>query len=271
MKNNFINEIYEFFNAKRRVILTLSIIVIVACPVLVWGIYLFGNLVWGLQTDLSADGMLGYWAAIISAISTVFLGFITLALSKKADKTNDDLLAVQKNQYLLEVRPFVMITDWKASGMNFKDIVLAPTKIYICIDKLAEKQSEVSCLSLFVTNTTKSFLLANYGKGSITNNVKEKTFAKSAANQFNTSLLLQPGETKELVLYGKVGFFRKLRGEKIIFTFYLDNRLGDRYQETFEVTILMYSDAFEEGIDDWYTTLDVQNYAITPVQASEKS
>lgn len=266
MKDDFINEIYNWFIEKKKKLLDTAIIIIALCPLVIWLVYLFGNSIWGFPTDLSADGILSYLAAIISSIATIFLGFITLALSNRANKINDELLGIQKNQYLLETQPFIMITHWEASGKRYMDIVQNPDKIYLCIDILNKNQTEVSCLSLFLTNTTKSFLTANYISGSIIKNGERYPFALGAANQFNTKLLLAPGTTMELVLYGKSGFFNNLVGNEVSFVFNLENRLAEPYLEEIKIIIVMYSDPFEQGIENWYTMLAVKNYEVTNVR-----
>jgi len=266
MKDNFISEIYSSFVANKRKIFNKAIILVVICPVAVWLLYLFGKFIWGFPTDISADGMLGYFAAILSSIATIFLGFITLALSNRANKINNDLLGLQKDQFLLETRPFIMITNWKPFGKSYNEIVFAPDKIYLCIDNLDENAHEVSCLSLFITNTTKSFLQASYGSGSYISNGIEHRFALGAANQYNTKLLLGPGETREIVLYASVGFFNTIIGENITFEFILENHIAERYLEHAVVNITMFSDPFEQGLGDWYAMLDIQNYTVERVQ-----
>lgn len=265
MKDDFINAIYNWFVKNKKTIRRRAIIAVIVCPLIIWGLYFIGRFIWGIPTDITADGILGYSAAIISSFATVFLGFITLSLSKRANKINDDLLAVQKDQYLLETRPFIMLTDWKAFGHEYNNIVFTPDKIYLCIDSLEESQREVSCLSLFITNTTRSYLQANYGSGEYIKDEVKHHFAKSAANQYNTKLLLAPGETKEIVLYGGVGLFSSIRGENITFTFYLENHLAERYIEQVVTTIVMYSDPFEQGIGDWYAMLEFTNYTVEKI------
>jgi hypothetical protein len=265
MKDDFISEIYKWFVAKKRKIFNAAIIIVIVSPIAIWLLYLFGEFVWGFPTELSADGMLGYLAAILSALATIFLGFVTLALSNRANKINDGLLKIQKDQFQLETQPFIMITHWIASGKKFIEIVRNPNKIFLCLDHIEENTVDVSCLSLFITNTTKSFLLANYTNGYFNNNGEVQFFALGAANQFNTKLLLNPGETKELVFYGNTGFFYDLQGHEVVFTFHLENRIAEKYREDVTTTIVMYSDPFEEGIDEWYTMLSIENYSIQKV------
>ena len=259
-------DIFEIIQKHSKAIISLAVIIAICCPITIWVIYLIGSSGWGMRTDITADGMLGYWAAIISSFATIFLGSITLILSNRNTKINDDLLQLQKDQYMLETRPFIMVTNWKAFGKKFSEIEQSPDKLYICVDENnVDDQRDVACLSIFLTNTTKSFLLAEYGNGYIIKKGKRRDFGKSAVNQLNPKLSLIPGETKEIVLYGKGSFMNSLRGETICFSFKLENRLGDQYLETLDATVLQISDSFLQGLGNWFVALSVNNYKVEEV------
>jgi hypothetical protein len=265
MKDGFLSAIYNWFASNKRKILNFAIIVVFVCPILIWLIYFIGKAFWGIPTDISADGFLGYIAAIISSVATVFLGFITLGLSNRANKTNDDLLLLQREQFLLETRPFIMPTDWKIKPQKLKSIIYSPDRIYICIDNLKDNIVNVAALSLHLTNTTKSFELVEYSGGHIINRGKRTNFRKSADNQFNTKIMLLPGATKELVLYGSETFFNRLKGKKFVLSFILENRLGKRFKEEFEVEIVYYSPYFLRGLGFSDVSLSIGNYEVTEI------
>lgn len=262
MKQDFISEIYEWFVAHKRKILNFAKVIIIACPIAIWLVYLFGRFVWGFPTDISADGILGYIAAILSSIATVFLGFITLALSNRANKINDDLLSIQRDQLLLETQPFIMFTKWAAFRGYYGDAAIYTERNYICINELPKDEVDISCLSVHITNTTKSYLIADYFGGNVNKEGSLHQFDYTIINPEIRKILLSPGETKELIFYGRFDFFYNLIGYKLAFEFLLQNHIGEEYFEQVEASITSYPDPFEQEIDYCFSVLEVLNYTI---------
>jgi hypothetical protein len=265
MKEDLINDIYHWFVKSKKTIRRLAIIAVIVCPLIIWGLYFIGRFIWGIPTDITADGILGYSAAIISSIATIFLGFITLGLSNRANKTNDNLLDVQKAQLMLETKPFIMFTKWTSYAQDLGDAVINTDQHYICINELPKDEIDISCLSLQITNTTKSFLVAEYLDGYVLVDGIIHQFDYGVINHEIKKILLSPGESRELIFYGRFDFFYKLIGERLTFNFLLENHFGEKYSEQIQAIIISYPDSFEIEIDYTYTSLAVQSYTVEKV------
>lgn len=197
------------------------------------------------------------WEAgdLISIVGTLTLGFISIKQSEKANAMSMQLMYIEKERHKLEVRPFVMITDWSA------DIVKDTKILYNFSDKKYiqvgdwESPQEALALSLKFQNTTGSTLTLQYYSGShFTTNCK--------INLSNPKLILGPGESGEFSFFATPEFLSKLAGKTIQWDFLLENRFYEKYHETFN-TIVMSLRQAPTNTSKWFCILDVNDVTIS--------
>lgn len=77
------------------------------------------------------------WEAgdFISFVGTMVLGCVAYHQAEQANKMSEKLMDIENNRYKLDIRPFVMLTGWKAYELEIKKLIFNPDKLYIKIDK----------------------------------------------------------------------------------------------------------------------------------------
>lgn len=171
------------------------------------------------------------WEAgdLLTFVGTIVLGFVAYWQTNKANETEDRLLRIEENRYKLELRPFFMITDYKAYAKKKIDIIMNPDKTYIDVAPTDDESEDILCFELSLTNTTSSFITAKCD--SIISDKKGR-WGHGLANQKDDIVSIQPNETSAIVFCAPPSFFKKdFRGEKIQLKFILENRLAKRYAE----------------------------------------
>ena len=193
----------------------------------------------------------------ISFTGTMVLGFVAIWQTQRANGMSERLMELEHNRYKMEIRPFVMVTDWKAYELNSTQILLNPNKLYIEIGQTADGENVIG-LGLRFQNTTNSYVSVEY-KTACSQKV---TWSNSAGNQPNRKLRLLAGKDDEIVFYAKKDFMSSLIGERIIIQIILENRFGERYQESFELIILELSNQCLHNDGELYCDAAIQNYQI---------
>lgn len=214
----------------------------------------------GITSEISADGMLGYIASGISAVSTLILAVVAVMQTKKANQMSEHLMELEDNRYKLEVRPFVMISNWKAYTMKALDIYTKPQALSIQIGEVDESD-EVVCMELFFQNTTDSFEQLSYWGCKATDDSFEWKY--SASNQNNMKLQIQPNDSKSIVFYAREDWLRSQIGKWMKMELIFENRFADKYKETIDILItsLNLNNPGTE-YEKWDFMLFAQNYRI---------
>lgn len=218
----------------------------------------------GVVSEISADGMLQYIAEGISSISTFVLAIVAIMQTKKANDLSEHLMDLEENRYKLEIRPFVMISDWKVYRKDVFQIYMDETSLSIQVADVQETKKVLLCIELFFQNTTGSFEQLTYWdcklkKENITN-VKSRI---SMVNQNNPGLQLQPGESKSIVFYAEEEFWKEQVGKWMTMELGFENRFAERYKETIDIMIaVLKPNDFGTESDKWHFVLFTQNYRI---------
>lgn len=195
----------------------------------------------------------------ISFTGTMILGFVAIWQTQRANGMSERLMELEYNRYKMEIRPFVMVTDWKAYELNRTQILLNPNKLYIAIGQIDDgKSDDVIGLGLRFQNTTNSYVSVEYK----TAYSQKITWSNSAGNQPNRKLRLLASKDDEMVFYAKKDFMSSLIGEHIIIQIILENRFGERYQESFELIVSALFNHCLHNNGEWYCDAATQNYQI---------
>ena len=199
------------------------------------------------------------WGAgdFISFVGTMVLGYIAISQTQRANQISNKLMDIEINRYKMEIRPFVMVTDWKAYEQDYVNIIFNPRKLYVCIGEYNDKMA--ICLELCLQNTTESYAEAEFSRGFAND---ETNLSKTYANQSNQKLRLSAGEKKEIVFYANEKFIKSLVGKYSTVEFFLKNRFGEGYKESFELAILSLDDQCLHKDNEWFCSVDVKNYRI---------
>lgn len=199
------------------------------------------------------------WEAgdLISFVGTIVLGFVAISQTQKANKMTERLMDIENNRYMLEVRPFFMVTDWKSYELDSDKLIFNPDKLYIQIGPHNDGELALG-IGLQLQNTTDSYISVEYSKG-YSDTI---TWSKSAINQPNRKLRLLAGDSKEIVFYANPDYIKSLRGDFITVEFILENRFAQRYQESFRLIILALSNTCIHKDGEWYCDASIQDFKI---------
>jgi hypothetical protein len=200
---------------------------------------------------------------LIAFVGTIVLGYVAYWQTGNANETNDRLLKIEEARYKLDLRPFVMVSDYSAYIKNNFDIITNPDKTYIMVSNPDNDHDEVLCVEFSLLNTTNSYVSAKYSDAIFSDS--DRKWAHCLPNQKDDIVRLQPSESKPLVLYAPPAEFTKLIGEKIKLRFILENRISERYAEYFYINIIALNGNIHgyspTGI--WYISMFVQEYSIS--------
>lgn len=199
------------------------------------------------------------WEAgdFISFVGTMVLGYVAISQTERANKMSERLMDIENNRYKLDIRPFVMITDWKAYELASEQLLFNPDKLYIQIGEYADGIPALG-IGLLLQNTTDSFLTVEYS-GACSQKVK---WTNSTINQPNRKLRLSSGESSEIVFYASSEYMTSLISEFITVKLIMENRFADRYQESFDLLITTLTEACIHKEGEWYCDVTAQNYQI---------
>ncbi len=213
---------------------------------------------------------------LISFVGTIVLGIVAIVQTKEANEqaetankqakvANDmsnRLMELEENRYKLETRPFVMLKDWNGSFENYYNIINCHEKLYIQSTKFELKNGATAfCVSLDLLNTTQAYVSVQVNNLEYVDGNKSVFDGLSYANTVNISLRLNPGESGSIVFWGDTQILKDaLSHGKIRFSFILENRFGERYQESFDAVIVIMAPLREE--DEPFVVFSASNYRI---------
>jgi len=208
------------------------------------------------------------WEAgdLLTFVGTIALGYVAYWQTYKASKTEDRLFKIEEDRYNLELRPFVMVTDFMAYAKDEIDIIKNPDKPYIRVAP-DDDTGNILCIEFSITNTTNSFITATYDGASSKRKNDETHFSwgYSSANQKSGIIPLQANETGSFVLYAPPSFFENCFAfQKVRISFILENRLAERFSESLSVipTSLSCNTIGCSPDDKWFLSMSVQDYSI---------
>lgn len=111
------------------------LIIVVAIPFIINQMYLVDE---GYVTVWDGADVLAFYGAILGAIGTVVLGVV-------AWKQNERLLTLEETKYNLEMRPFVILTDWKVETFSLSALLsnLSQARLTHCYLVVGEIQKPI--------------------------------------------------------------------------------------------------------------------------------
>ena len=199
------------------------------------------------------------WEAgdLISFVGTIVLGYVAVSQTQRANKMSERLMDIENNRYMLEVRPFFMVIDWKAYELNSDRLLFNPDKLYIQIGTHNDGESALG-IGLQLQNTTDSYISVEYSSG----HSDKVTWSNVVTNQPNRKLRLLAGGSKEIVFYANPDYMKSLIGEFITVEFILENRFAQRYKESFCMIITALSNKVIHKDGEWYCDTAIQDFKI---------
>jgi hypothetical protein len=233
-------------------------------PICIWFLYLIGHYIIIIPTDFSAGELLAYWGAILSFMSTSFLGILVLWQNIKANNISNRLSLIEKKRFKLDLQPFVLVSEWKVQNIYLKDVYQMPKDLYIQIAPFDESLQSVSTLRLTFINTSNTYTIVNYLTAKVYNNYADDDslvdeWTNATVNQPNGRLYLQSGEKKDIVFYCSYEKMESFTGKRIRLELGLSNRYDEVYKETFEVIFISLTGT---NVNGWYVNLNPQKYKI---------
>ena len=159
-----------------------------------------------LVAEWTAGELLGYVGTMLSFVGTVVLGVLALQASQKANKLSEKVIDLEKDKYRLELRPFALVSNWKAYEIEREQLLNDPRGKYIQIGEY--KTGKALGLEIELTNTAESCITVEYGRGKSEN--KEIAWGKVAINQENLKMTLAPGDKDSFIFYASPEFMTEL-------------------------------------------------------------
>lgn len=194
---------------------------------------------------------------MISFVGTIVLGYVAVSQTQRANKMSERLMDIENNRYILEVRPFIMVTDWKAYELGSDKLLFSPDKLYIQIGPHNDGELALG-IGLQLQNTTDSYMAAEYSGG----HSDKITWSNAATNQPNRKLRLLAGDSKEIVFYADPEYMKSLVNDFITVEFILENRFAERYKESFRLIITSLSNQCIHKDGEWYCDSSIQDFKI---------
>lgn len=251
----------DFWNKHKRTIIKFSLIVLFLAFIPIVIVHLLFK--WNSGIDFfsakwGAGDVLSYIGTILTFAGTIVLSFFALQASHKANALSQRVIDIEQSRYTLQLRPFVMVSNWTAFELTPKQIVDNPTQKYISIGGYHPGNS--IGLALELMNTTESCITVAYKQGIA--RTPDKNWSNAAVNQCNLKMTLKPGDKDSFVFYGSPEYMHQLVGERITVELILENRCAQRYKESFVIILSSLFDKVYLTPGKLYCHLFVQEYKI---------
>ena len=225
-----------------------TLIAIIIIPVVINELYKVND---GYITVWNGDDVLSFYGAAIGAIGTIILGIVAWAQNKR-------LLKLEETKYILEIQPFIMLTGWETLSYKFYE----PSERTVQI-AIGNPNNANCALVLSFTNTTNSFLTAEFFKLGYAYEQKSVDWDIGYIGTLNRKLVLQPNETGYITFIGTFDELHETCGKKKMkFTFMLENRFGDTFVEEFDAIIWLMKRPYENDRIPWNTKICCDNYHV---------
>ena len=158
------NKILEFIRKHSKITVVILIILCSLLPLIIVHIlFKWNSGIAFLVAEWSAGELLGYIGTLLSFWGTIILGWLALQASNKANELSRRVIELEQDHYRLEMRPFVLVSNWKAYEVDSRELVNDPKKKFIQIG--SHKGEKVLGLSIELTNTTESVITVQYNCG----------------------------------------------------------------------------------------------------------
>lgn len=257
------NKALEFIHKHGKVVIVLIILCSLLPLVIVHILFKWNSGIDFLSAEWSAGELLGYIGTLLSFWGTIILGWLALQASDKANELSKKVIELEQDHYRLEMRPFVLVSNWKAYEIDNQELANNPKKKYIQIG--SPNGEKILGLAIELTNTTESVISVQYSRGSTCDICLENT----VVNQENLKMMLSPGEKGEFILYASSNFMEEQIGQRILIELILENRFAKRYKESFTIIITSLSDKASRQPGKWHCHLFAQEYSIERVEKGE--
>ena len=211
-----------------------------------------------LVAEWDAGDILGYIGTILTFVGTIILSILALQASNKANELSKKVIEIEQDRNRLELRPFVLVSNWKAYEIDSKELIDDPKEKYIQIGKY--NAGVALGLELELTNTTQSCITVQYSGGTVRN--PNLCWSNAAVNQENLKMTLSPGAKDTFIFYAPPAFMQQQVGQRVTVELTLENRFSKRYKETFVVIITSLSDKVSLQPGRWHCHLVAQEYTI---------
>lgn len=218
------------------------------------------------SAEWSAGDVLSYIGTMLTFLGTIALSYMAVKASNKANELSQKVIDMEMNNYKLDLRPFVLVSDWDAFKISCEELIDNPTKKYIQIGKY--QSGDAVGLAIKFTNTSNSCITVQYSTGISRN--PELNWTNAAVNQTNLKMTLSPGESDEFVFYAMQDFMEKQVGQSIKLELILENRFSKRYKESVTIIIISLSNQVKTLPGQWYCHLFAQDYQIAHFEKNEK-
>lgn len=242
------------------IVLIILIIIGIAIPLVVH--FKSGD----VTSEITADGMLNYISGYLSSLATILLALYAIWQTKQANdisqKYNDmtnQLLDIEKNNYKLQIRPFIMVSTYDVKKYTRSEIMDSNKKTFIGVGE-STSGFDITGLELSITNTTESFLtFSYYCAETIDSDIKWAHTSTGINNIKKTKVVLAPGKSQKIVFTANDEFILKHQGKRVKLCFILENRFAERYKETFNMIFTSVRKMDDKNIE---ATLFFQDYQI---------
>lgn len=211
-----------------------------------------------LVAEWGAGDLLGYIGTILTFIGTIVLSILALQVSNKANELSNKVVEIEQNRNRLELRPFVLVSNWKAYEIDSEELIDDPKEKYIQIGKF--NTGVALGLELELTNTTQSCITVQYSGGIVRN--ANLCWSNAAVNQENLKMTLIPGAKDKFIFYAPPAFMQQQVGQHVTIELTLENRFSKRYKETFVIILTSLSNNVSLTPGRWYCNLFAQEYTI---------
>ena len=253
----------------------LAAVVIFAIPLLINIAYKTPSKIRILGAEWNAEDALQFYGAIIGAGGTIVLGYVAYWQTKRANEQSDNaneisnrLLSIEESRDKLELRPFIMVTDFKAYAKIECELINDPDQLYISVAPNTDFKGYVLCIEMTLANTTKSFITAEYYRAAVDDG---PSWGLSAGNQGNLKIAINGGETGKVVFYAPSSFFESMRERIVRFRFILENRIGKRYAQEFDmiITSITPDTVGCSPTGKWFISMMIQGFSIARFDKDE--
>lgn len=220
----------------------------IVIPIIINELYLINS---GYITVWQGADVLAFYGALLGAIGTVALGLV-------AWKQNERLLKLEEIKYTLEIQPFIMLTAWKTPNYRFYEPSARTVQIAI------GNPNDANCaLELSFSNTTNSFLTAEFLKLEYAYEAKSVDLEIGYIGSVNRKLVLQPSETGYITFIGTFDEFKNTCCKsKMKFKFMLENRFGNKFIEEFDAVIWLMKRPYENREVPYEVKIYSDNYCV---------
>ena len=127
------NKILEFIRKHSKITVILIILCSLLPLIVVHILFKWNSGIAFLVAEWSAGELLGYIGTLLSFWGTIILGWLALQASNKANELSRRVIELEQDHYRLEMRPFVLVSNWKAYEVDSRELVNDPKKKFIQI------------------------------------------------------------------------------------------------------------------------------------------